>query len=196
MKKLLTILIFCFYPISQSQGDDISSFAIEGISVGDSLLTHFNKSEIKKNEYFLEQSKENKKYKKFGIIKNSGLYDKVSAAFKTSDQKYKTVTVEGIIWFKDDINSCLKKKDEIVKELSDLFKDQPSEDKGKKVHFADKNSYTYGYNILFGDVNDWPPDYIAVTCYDWSKDLRYWDHLRVGIVKKEYSEWLNELSKR
>ena len=195
MKKLLAIIVLDLCFITSTYANDISDFQIEGISVGDSLLKHFKKSEIKKNEYFLEQAKENKEYKKFEKIKNSGLYNKVNASFKSSDQTYKTVTVEGIVWFKDDISSCLKKKDEIVKELSSLFKNQQSEDEGKRVHFIDKNSYTHGYNIYFGNTNDWPPDYITVTCYDWSKDLRYWDHLRVAIIKKEYSEWLDKLSK-
>ena len=195
MKKIIAIIILNLCFITSSYSDVISDFQIEGISVGDSLLKHFKKSEIQKNVYFLEQAKGNEEYQKFDNNKNSELYDKVSAIFKSSDQNYKTVTVEGIIWFKDDIASCLKKKNEIVKELSSLFKNQHKEDEGKRVHFADKNSYTHGFNVYFGNINDWPPDYISVTCYDWSKDLRYWDHLRVGIVKKEYSEWLNKLSK-
>ena len=197
MKRLLTILILIFSLQTPSQADDIRDFQIEGISIGDSLLDYFSEKEIKKNKYFLEQAKGNKEYTKIdlGNIKNIEVYDTLSATFRTSDERYKTTTIEGIIWFKDDINSCLKKRDEIIKELSNLFKNQKKEDYGKSEHFADKKSYTYDYYVYFGDINDWPPDHILVSCYDWSKKLEYWDHLRVAIVKKEYMEWLNALSK-
>ncbi len=129
------ILIFSFQ--SWGKADDIRDFQIEGMSIGDSLLDYATKDEIEKNKYFFKEQK-NKEYavvnlKNINInIKNSELYDKVTATFRTSDGRYKIKKVEGIIWFIDDINSCLKKRDEIIKELSDLFKNNRKEDTGKK----------------------------------------------------------------
>ena len=114
MKKIFIIIIFfslCF--ISPSQADDIKDFQIGGMSLGDSLLKHFDKSEIKNNSHFLEQAKGNKEFKKYG--KNiSGIYDKISVTFKASDQNFTSKSIRGIKWFKDDINSCLKIRDEII----------------------------------------------------------------------------------
>ena len=196
MKRLLLVLILTLSFEPWTKAEDISDFEIEGMSIGDSLLDYFSEKVIEKNKYFLEQAGENKKYTKINLnkIKNIELYDRLSATFRTSDERYKTTTIEGIIWFNDDINSCLKKKDEIIKELSELFKNNQKEDVGKTVHFADKKSYTYDYYVYFGNINDWPRNHILVSCYDWSKKLEYMDHLRVAIVKKEYMEWLNTLS--
>ena len=197
MRVFIAVLVLIFSLQSWSKADDIRDFQIEGMSIGDSLLDYFSEKVIEKNKFFYEQAGENKKYTKINLekIKNIELYDRLGVTFRTSDERYKTTTVEGIIWFKDDINSCLKKRDEIIKELSELFKNNQKEDAGKNVHFADKKSYTYDYYVYFGNINDWPPDHILVSCYDWSKKLEYWDHLRVAIVKKEYMEWLNALSK-
>ena len=75
-----------------------------------------------------------------------------------------------------------------------MFKDKKFRDEKKKVHFADKNSYTYDYYIFFGDINDSTSDHISISCYDWTKKLKYTDHLRIAIVKKEYMQWLVKLA--
>ena len=193
MKKSFIIIIFlnlCF--ISPSQADDIKDFQIGGMSLGDSLLRYFDKSEIKKNSYFLEQAKGNKEFKKYGK-KISGQYDKISVTFKASDQNFISKSIQGIKWFKDDINSCLKTRDEIIKELSNLFKNQPKKDFAKRVHTFDKNSYSYDYYVIFGSGNLNNEDHVVISCYDWSKNLKYWDHLRVAIVSKEYVQWIGKL---
>ena len=194
MKKILTIIILNLCFITPSQANDMSNFQIYGISIDESLLDHFTRNEIKKNSVFLEQAKGNKEFKRYDIFKNTGEYDKVSILYKNYDQSFPIVSIEGLIWFKDDIESCLKKREEIIKELKSLFKDKRFYDAKKGVHFADKNSYTYDYYFIFGNINDSTPDHILISCYDWSKKLKYWDHLRIAIVKKEYSQWLNKLA--
>ena len=194
MKKILVIIVLNLCFILPSKADDISDFQINGMSIGDSLLEHFDRSEIKKNSYFLEQAKGNKEFKKYGK-KISGTYDKISMTFKASDQNFTTKSIQGIIWFKDDINSCLKKRDEIIKELSNLFKNQKKKDYKKRAHAFDKNSYTYDYYVIFGPGNNLNyEDYIVISCYDWSKKLQFGDHLRVAIVTKEYAQWIKKTS--
>ena len=46
MKRLLPILILILSFQSWTNADDIRDFEIEGISIGDSLLDHFNETEI------------------------------------------------------------------------------------------------------------------------------------------------------
>ena len=132
MRKFLAILILNLSFINISQANDIKNFQIENISVGDSLLDYFSKAEIKKHKFFLAQAKGNTEYTKIHLekIKNIEMYDRLGATFRTSDQSYTVTTVEGIIWFRDNINSCLKKRDKIIKELSSLFKSQRKNDHG------------------------------------------------------------------
>ena len=194
MKKFLTIIILSLYFITPSQANEMSDFQINGISIDKSLLDLFTRNEIKKNSVFLEQAKGNKEFKRYEIYKNTGEYDKVSILYNNLDQSFPLSSIEGLIWFKDDIKSCLKKREEIIKELKSLFKDKRFYDAKKNVHFADKNSYTYDYYFIFGDIKDSSADHILISCYDWSKKLKYWDHLRIAIIKKEYSQWLNKLA--
>ena len=49
MKRLLLILILTLSFQSWTKADDIRDFEIEGMSIGDSLLDHFSKKEIKQN---------------------------------------------------------------------------------------------------------------------------------------------------
>ncbi len=194
MKKLLIITILNFFFIIQSQANDISDFQINGISIDESLLNHFTRNEIKKNSVFLEQAKGNKEIKRFEIYKNTEDYDKISILYKNFDQSFPIVAIEGLQWFRDDIGSCLKKRDEVIKELKSLFKDKENWDAKKQTHFADKNSYTYNYYFLFEEVKDNSADHILISCYDWAKKLKYLDHLRISISTKEYSQWLNKLA--
>ena len=50
MKKLLMFIVFNFYLITSSYGNQIEDFQIEGISMWDSALKHFSKAEIINNK--------------------------------------------------------------------------------------------------------------------------------------------------
>ena len=197
MRVFITVLVLIFSIQSWTKADDISDFQIEGVSIGDSLLNYISESEIKKNKFFQEQSGNNKQYSKINLTKliNIDTFESLTATFKTSDNKYKLETIQGLIVFNNDISSCLKQRDEIITELSEIFKRREKLDNGKTDHWAEKNSYTYDYYIFFGSESDWPIDHILVSCYDWSKKSGYMDHLRVAIVKEDYMRWLEKLSK-
>ena len=51
MKKLLGIIVLSLLLSVASKADDISNFEIEGISIGDSALDHFNINQIKNNSW-------------------------------------------------------------------------------------------------------------------------------------------------
>jgi hypothetical protein len=195
MKRLLVILIVTLSFNSWSIADDIRDFEIEGMSIGDSLLNYISDNQIKKNKFFPKQAGNNKKYSKIDLTKliNIETFGSLVATFKTSDNKYKLETIQGIIEFPNDINSCLKQREKIITELSKMFKNREQIGSGKTVHWAEKNSFTYDYFIFFGSPSNWPIDHILVSCYDWSKKSGYVDHLRVAIVKENYMRWLEEL---
>ena len=61
MKRLLAymflVLVLTFSLQSWTKADDISEFEIEGISIGDSLLDHFDENKIKKKKFILLSKK-------------------------------------------------------------------------------------------------------------------------------------------
>ena len=190
MMRLLLILILTFSFQSLIKADDIRDFQIEGMSVGDSLLNFVGKDKIQSEKFFYNQAKNNKKFAHFDFLVSSN-YDKVNVGFKNTDTKFVIKKISGFIWFKDNIKSCLKKKDEIVNSIQSIFSNITVENFEKKRHFADKNSYTYLSVFYFPGKK--PQNSVRVECYDWSKSLTYTDHLNVSIVLSEYDKWLNEL---
>ena len=46
----------------------------------------------------------------------------------------------------------------------------------------------------FSDFEIREGDYASISCYDWSKEMKYADHLRVSFITKEYKNWIIELS--
>ena len=95
MKRLLLILIFTLsFPLLVS-ADQIREVEIEGISIGDSLLDHFTKKEIKKatqKDWFT-----NKKYTVVVFKKKIETYEELQVAFLTDDKEYKVQSVSGLI---------------------------------------------------------------------------------------------------
>ena len=109
MKKLLAIIVLGLCFITSTYANDISDFQIEGISVGDSLLKHFKKSEIKKNEYFLEQAKENDNEE---FIKD--LNDKLKRQIDGTNQE--TVIVDKGIKDREELRKQARQKEKAEEE--------------------------------------------------------------------------------
>ena len=196
MKKYLAIIVLTLFCSHTVLANDIRDFQIAGISLEDNLLDHISEEKIKNNIQYWKEQKSNKKYTEVNLSDyiNTEPYDKVTASYKTSDKKYKIMQVEGIIWF-DNIAPCLEEKTKIVEELSNLFKENKQKNYRKTVHWADKDSYTYKYEVYFGSQQNDYFDTITADCYDWSEKIEYQDHLRVGITKIEIWKWIDEISK-
>jgi hypothetical protein len=191
MKKLLVILILIFTLPTPSQADDISDFQIEGMSVGDSLLDYFSEEEIKKEKQY--EFNYNDIFATIGFKKNYfKVYDKVQFHYKLKDKNYKIYGIVGVIKFKNSIKDCFNKKDEIVSELSEFYKDVArKDDKGTKSHGYDKTGDSKTTSVYFyfhtGGFSD-------VACYDWSEKLtkeKGWkDELRITIASEEFRKFL------
>ena len=196
MKRLSLYLFLIFFTLpTLSQADDIRDFQIEGMSIGDSLLDHFDKNYIEKNKIYYEQAKGNKEYARL-IIENSLVYEDVMITFK-DNKKFKIAAIEGFIYFINDLKSCLSKREEVIKKLSAMFKNQIKKDFGKAKHFADNRSYTYDYTVGFGSKTELSTtnyNAITISCYDWSKQLPYDDQFRISIRSKEIGIWLDSLN--
>ena len=186
MKRLLLILILTFSFQSLTYADDIRDFEIEGMSIGDSLLDYFSKSEIKKN--FIYKSD---RYYLFTSSKfNSENYDGIQFHIKKNDKKYLIAAIEGLKVFDDNFNDCLELKDLIVDDLKNNFENEKIfDDEGD--HDYDPTGKSKFYRTSFS-INP-KAKYInmSVTCYDWSKKIEdlYSDKLSVSISNDEFNDF-------
>ena len=184
MKKFLTALIFILMFQTPSQADDIRDFQIEGMSIGDSLLDYFSKEKIKAEtrDYNYTSEKIKPVYIEDSKFKN---YDGIQFHINT---KFKILSIEGIIWFKNDFKGCQKKQKEIDEEFKTKFSNAEREISGLKSHDADKSGKSKYSNIYYRFQTG---DKTSIGCYDWTKEMKHPDNLRVGIITEELQTWIN-----
>ena len=192
MKKLLLILILAISFQTLVKADDIRDFEIEGISVGDSLLNFFSKKEI--NDNLKEVNYTSDSYLLFEIYKADhqlDQYDALMIHFKKNDKNYTVYSVSGVMEFADNIQGCSLKKKEIDLELLKLFKNLERTDHGFNKSRSDKSGKS-----LFSEIEYKFPskNEISIQCYDWSEEIGYMDHLRLGLKHKEFTNWIRNLS--
>jgi len=190
--KIITLifLILFFYSNFLSKADDIKDFEIEGMGIGDSLLNFFNEKQIIDNnpgykyhsdEFYATVFYDEKFYK---------TYESLEIHLKKNDKKYMIYAIDGLIFY-DDINKCYSKQKEITKEIGSIFKNIDMVDVGTRKLSGDKSgkstSKTFYWEFGFGN-------FIAVECYDWSKEILkkngWHDNLRISIISKELNDWL------
>ena len=189
MKKLLEIILLSLLLIGNVYADDIRDFEIEGVSIGNSLLDYYSKKEIdnfKKASYYKDSG-----FTTFDNIKlpNQETFEFLTFSIKTNDKKYIIVHIGGDIDYLDNIKDCYSKKDEIVKEMSELFNNSEKKDLGTFSHNYDKTGDSkvsmFGFYLKTGLAN--------VSCYDWSKKLNaqgFPDSLRVVMLTRKFNKWL------
>ena len=188
MRLFLTILILIFITQSVTRANDIREFEIEGFSIGDSLLNHFSKNKIEKEKFFEAEQGKNKEVARFYIREKTGKYDWIAMSFKTSDKRYSIIEITGFVFMQFD--KCLKKRDEIDKEIESLFNKSEKQITGNTEHFLDKKT-------IVNHVAYWTSkklnNHVSLTCYDWSKQSGYDDQLRIEAISDEYYAWLASL---
>ena len=186
MKKLLGILVLSLFLITPSQADDIQDFQIEGMSIGDSLLDYFSEEKILNNRahYF-----KNKTYTPVEIDEESfEIYDSVQFGYKTGDKNYIILGLAGNIDYPDNIKHCYKKMDEIVTELTKLFKNTARiTEKKTMIQTIDKPGDTKKVSVAYWFDSK---DVVVAACYDYSEESGYMDNLAVSVDTKEYNDFL------
>ena len=184
MKILLTLFVLLFS--SSVFAEDISDFEIEGMSIGDSLLDYFSEAEIRDSiisTYYKEY-----KIKKFTPTEFYNLsffetYDWLQIHFKPNDNKYIIYGITGG-WNTKNISDCYKKQNEIVNDLTNMFSNlKKSEESSSLLQDSDGNNKGVYFDFSLGG-------YIFVECYDFSSKVSFPDQLRIGIIEKEFDEWL------
>ena len=120
MKRLLIILILTLSFQPWTKADNISDFEIEGISIGDSLLDHFTKKEIKiaeKNPTFYK----NNRYVVIFLSKSSDTYRNIQVTYNPNDKNYILEAVEGLNDYPNDMESCNQTRSMIIDDIINYF---------------------------------------------------------------------------
>ena len=188
MKKLLLILILTLSFQSLSKADDIRDFEIEGMSIGDSALDYYSIRFIKSAKKYNCENGVYKSCKFFTTRMGSkGIYTgDIQLNFKKDDPNYEIYSIAGTIGYINNIKKCYKKKKEISFELEEFFPNAKKRNR-ESAHLADKTGKSRVESTYF-DLSD--GSIVSVSCYDWTKEMGYNDHLRISISPKEFSNWL------
>ena len=188
MKKLLTIIILSLCFVTSLQADDIRDFQIEGMSVGDSLLSFYTISDIKNNIKDTSFKKKDyiKVYMKKNDNENINIYDGLQFYIKKKDINFTIRSINGNKFYKN-IKDCFEEQNNIYKDFKNLA-DAKFSSVEKDVHPGLKGAKTHTiyYDFKNGDGG-------KIACIEPDKELRkqnYRDSLKVAISSKKFREWL------
>ena len=200
MKRSLLIFILTLSLQSWIKADDIRDFEIEGMSIGDSLLDHFNEKDIKKelnSEYVYKYKKKFVKVatgygEGFYLIKNFDEYDDIGITLKINDNKYLIYGISGRIFCDEGIDICFSKQKSISSDIKSFLGEKINFSTWENIWSQDKSqkSKVYGNDFKFKDSMD----IISITVYDYSeaytKKTKFYDHTSVTIFSKDYYDFI------
>ena len=187
MKVLITLFLIIFSFQSLTRADDISDYEIEGLSIGDSLLNHFNVNEIKNFQNY-DDLPSDMSFRIIEIFSNEmkmDLYDSVQIYYKPNDKTFRIHGVNGGL-FCDTKNNCITQYDQIKKDISKLFGDSLKRDNFNGKHMDDSTGKSiYEYVVYYHADGE-----IAVGYTDWAKHMNYNDNVSIDITTQEVSNWV------
>ena len=203
MKKLLILLFSIFLLSSPSVfADDISDFEIEGMSIGDSLLDYMTEEEILEGIELYDGYQflnEPYKYTEIYLYKDFPTYGDVSFFIKNNssnqyitdkNEKYIILSINGMINYIEDFDSCIQKRDEIAEVISEMFPNAQKEERSL-IHPADPSGNSiveaFYFNFDSGAL-------IELSCTDIDETFRtknkWTEGLSVIVRPKEIRSWL------
>ncbi len=197
MKIFLTILILILNLQCWAKADNISDFEIEGISVGDSLLDHFEEIEISdlkkmysdKGDLYIFKSKE---FYSITFInqKKFNKYEDLQIILKDNDSNFKIYAMQGIINYVDNISKCIKELDNIEINLDKIFQNtEKSQRYNRNFETQRVGKYeVHSFGYFIGNNS------IQVSCADYFDNEKYNvnDALRVSIRSEEFNAFINK----
>ena len=180
-------LVFGLFLITSSQADDIRDFQIEGMSIGDSLLDYFSQEEIKNSKRYDHTNTNWKSDKMFQLrTNNKGPYTEIMFALKKNDKRYIIYGISGLVKMEFNISDCYPKLENVSNEFKELFPNAKVERSSRK-NKGDKSKKSKITSIYFILPSE---DFAAISCYDWSKEIGYWDNFRISITTREFDNWI------
>jgi hypothetical protein len=177
MNRLLLILVLTFSFQTLSKADDIRDFQIEGMSVGDSLLSFMNKKYLNDNkEYFSSENFGVKKEYSWIFLNENKLinYDAVRVYFKSSDKKYLAHNISGYKYFKNDIAACKSFKNSIITDVAQISKDFVK----KEYPYYELQGTAGTRDMTVFSFKD--SSTIKLVCYDYKLD-KYTDRFTLSL---------------
>tara|TARA_X000000368_G_C23012974_1_gene704394 strand:+ start:870 stop:1460 length:591 start_codon:yes stop_codon:yes gene_type:complete len=192
MKILL--IIFVLFLSTSVLSDDISDFEIEGLSIGDSLLEYFSNDFIQNNTDKEQYNYLNDPYKYLELFlvnyDNQSNYElkqyHALKIFYENKTNYLINGISGVLFYPTNYDQCLKKKNEIFLELSNIFKNVDVEGPVKESHIADKSGKSKIERYIFWFHKD---DLIMISCYNWSNEMNFYDNLKIEIYTNDLNLW-------
>jgi len=189
MKKLLGIVVLgLLLSVNTYADDDIRDLQLNGMSLGDSALEYFDEKEIKKN---IKNWYKNKDIIGVSIKANDQDFDRINIHYWANDKSYTLIAIGGIKFYKNDITNCRAQMKEEVKTIADSFKGLRKKTYNK-LHSGDKTKKSKTYNTEFKYKSG---DLIKISCFDWSKKMKYWDNFRMSLLAAEFNDWLDKAYK-
>lgn len=189
MNRLLLIFILSFSFQTLVKADDISDFQIEGISVGDSALTFFSREDIKKNtfDYYKIKTFVPIQMDKFDFFNT---YDAVDFAYKKSDKEFVITGLNGILLITDPIK-CEEKLDQIILDITPVFKNSIEIEKAQIIHDDDPSGKSKIIEKQWVLENG---DRVLIQCYMFDVNNNSNNHLSVSLRTKEFHEFLRKIA--
>ena len=193
MRVFLTLIILIFNLQSLTKADDIRDFEIEGMSIGDSLLKHVEKSKLKNFVYIYP----NKEFKGILLKDISNNYDAIQFTLKDNDPDYIIHNISAKLYFPNKYNDCLNKMRLIIKAFDVIISDEVK----TQIKYNIKRSKTSdpsGQSIWSYKAYHFKDKSAAqVHCTDWSSEVSktkgYIDELKSSLYSEEFSTYLKSL---
>ncbi len=178
---IIFIVLFSF----QLSANDISEFEIEGFSIKTNLLNHYTKEEIQDNlrsNAYTHIKENNKFYHTEFHNDNFKDYDAIQISYKLRNNNFYELSMIAGAIFCENIIFCYEKQDQIIDDLSNIFKNFP---KNKTSYKTSNGKITeVNYEILSG--------IIRVQVAEWKDDISWDDNIRVILMTDEFHNWLKK----
>ena len=190
MKIFISILILIIGFQSLTKADDISDFEMEGISIGDSLLNHYNKEEISNALQIKYPSSD--KFIKYQFNIDNSEYDNISFHIKKNDPNYKIYEITGGIFFTQNYPNCEKHKKTVINDIKSITQNL-IEDSYRYFYKKVEDGKSYADVVEFKYPNG---DLIRMWCVNWSEqvenNLNYGDNFSISLTPLKHMNWINE----
>ena len=197
MKRLLLILILTLSFQSLSKADDIRDFEIEGMSIGDSLLSYMNKNlivnEINNKDISYYYEDDFVSISTWEIKNNFKTYNDVGVVLKIGDNQHKIFSLEGTLYMDENSNiqKCYNKQNEIALDIKNSLN---LENNGDTWFVKKENLYKHQRSIRYTDFELSDGGAIRVTCYEIIKGVRKNNDLNLLYVVVNSSSFWNYLT--
>ena len=185
--KIFIFFLFLIFT-SNLNAEEISDYDIEGFRIGDSLLSHFKKNEIENFRNYDDLPSSMKfRISYFDSTEfNLKIYDGVQFYIKPEDKNYKIHGINGNIRCSNKID-CEEILNDILTDLTSMFNKSYITD-GKIHKHQDDPSGKSTYKSFYFQLSS---GYIIIQHIDWSNEVPWHDHVRLGINTNEVVNWIN-----